>query len=50
MTRTWTGTERTVLLEEPQNLDVALIQEARKEVKEEAERERPGLIIFTDGS
>ena len=47
---TWTETERTVLLEEPESFDVELIQEEREEAKKEAEKERPGLVMFTDGS
>jgi len=47
---TWTETERTVLLEEPESFDAGLIQEEREEAKKEAEKERPGLIMFTDGS
>jgi len=47
---TWTETERTVLLEEPESFDAELIQEEREEAKKEAEKERPGLVMFTDGS
>jgi len=47
---TWTETERTVLLEEPESFDAKLVQEEREEAKREAERERPGLVLFTDGS
>jgi len=46
----WTETERTVLLEEPESFDAELIQEQREEAKKEAEKERPGLVMFTDGS
>jgi len=47
---TWTETEQTVLLEEPESFDAELIQEERQEVKKEAEKEGPGLVMFTDGS
>jgi ribonuclease HI len=47
---TWTETERTALPEEPEPFEVGLIQEEREEAKREAERERPGLVMFTDGS
>jgi len=40
----------TVLLEEPETLDAELLQEEEEEAKAEAERSRPGLTIFTDGS
>ena len=43
-------TESTVLLEEPETLDAALLQEEEAEAKAEAERTRPGLTMFTDGS
>jgi len=46
----WTETERTVLLEEPETFDTELIQEEREEAKKEAEKERLGLVMFTDGS
>jgi len=46
----WTETEKTILPEEPELLEAALIQEERKEAKKEAEKERPGLVMFTDGS
>jgi len=39
-----------VLLEEPESFDAELIQEEREETKKEAEKERPGLVMFTDGS
>ena len=42
--------ESTVLLEEPETLDAELLQEEEVEAKLEAERERPGLVMFTDGS
>jgi len=42
--------ESTVLLEEPETLDVELLQEEEVEAKAAAEKERPGLIMFTDGS
>jgi len=38
--------ESTVLLEEPETLDAELLQEEEAE----AEKERPGLTVFTDGS
>jgi len=47
---TWTETEETVLLEEPETFDAALIQEEEEEAKKEAEKARPGLTMFTDGS
>ena len=47
---TWTETERTVLLEEPESFDAELIQEEREEVKKEVEKERMGLVMFTDRS
>jgi ribonuclease HI len=43
-------TERTVLLEEPEALDAETIQEDEKAAKAEAERARPGITMFTDGS
>ena len=43
-------TESTVLLEEPETLDAELLQEEEAEAKAEAERNRPGLAVFTDGS
>ena len=46
----WMETEQTVLLVEPESLAAELIQEEREEAKREAERERPGLVMFTDGS
>jgi len=46
----WTETEKTVLPEEPEPLEAALIQEEREEAKKEAEKERPGLVMFTNGS
>jgi len=48
--RTWIETERTVLLEEPESFAAELIQEEWVEAKREAEKERPGLVMFTDGS
>jgi len=42
--------ERTVLLEEPKTLDAVLLQEEEEEAKAEAEKARPGLTMFTDGS
>ena len=47
---TWTETEKTVLLEVPVALDATTVQEEREEAKREAEKERPGLVMFTDGS
>ena len=47
---TWTETEKTVLLEEQQTFDAELIQEEWEEAKKEAEKGRPGLVMFTDGS
>jgi len=44
------STEMTVLLEEPEALDAERIQEDKKTAKAEAERIRPGLTMFTDGS
>jgi len=43
-------TEKTVLLKDPESFDVKLIQEERAEANREAEMERPGLVMFTDGS
>ena len=43
-------TESTVLLEEPVTLDAELLQEEEAEAKAEAEKNRPGLTMFTDGS
>ena len=39
-----------MLLEEPESYDAELIQEEREEANKEAEKERPGLVMFTDGS
>ena len=47
---TWTETEKTVLLEEPETFDAELIQEEQEDAKREAEKTRPGLVMFTDGS
>jgi len=41
-------TESTVLLEKPETLEAELLQEEEAEAKAEAERNRPGLFIFTD--
>jgi len=43
-------TESTVLLEEPETLIAELLQEEEAEAKAEAEKDRPGLTMFTDGS
>jgi len=43
-------TELTVLLEDPVTLDVELVQEEEVEAGAEAERQRPGLTMFTDVS
>jgi len=43
-------TEGTVLLEEAEAFDAELLQEEEAEAKAEAERARPGLTMFTDGS
>ena len=43
-------TESAVLLEEPATLDAELLQEEEAAAKVEAERARPGLTTFTDGS
>jgi len=42
--------ETTVLLEDPEILDAKVIQEDEAAAKGEAERHRPGLTMFTDGS
>jgi len=42
--------ESTVLLREPETLDAELLQEEEAEAKAEAEKTRPGLAMFTDGS
>jgi len=47
---TWTETEETVLLEEPETFNAVLMQEEEEEAKKEAERARPGLTMFTDDS
>jgi hypothetical protein len=44
------STESTVLLEEPETLDAELLQEEEAEAKVEAEKTRPGLTMFADGS
>jgi len=47
----YTGkTQSTLLLEEPEALDVELLLEEEEEAKAEAEKGRPGLTMFTDGS
>ena len=38
------------MLEEPETFDAELIQEEQEEAKREAEKSRPGLVMFTDGS
>jgi len=43
-------TETTVLHEELENFDAELLQEEESEAKAEAEKGRPGLTMFTDGS
>jgi len=43
-------TESTVLLEEPETFEEELLQEEEAEAKAEAERTRPWLTMFTDGS
>jgi hypothetical protein len=43
-------TETTILLEDPEMLEAATIQEDEKAAKAEAERPRLGLTMFTDGS
>jgi len=50
LNRIWTSTEQTVLLEDPEPFNAELIQEDREEAKREAEKERPELVMFTDGS
>ena len=50
LNRTWTSTEQTVLPEDVEPLNAELIQDDREEAKSEAEKERPGLFMFTDGS
>jgi len=42
--------ESTVLLEEPEPLNMALLQEEEEEARMEAEKPRPGLTMYTDGS
>jgi len=44
------GVESTVMLDEPEILDVELLQEEEAEAKTQAERTRPELTMFTDGS
>jgi len=43
-------TESIVLLEEPESLGAELLQEEEAEAKAKAEKLRPGLAMFTDGS
>ena len=47
---TWAEAEATVLLEEPEPFDAEFIQEEWEEVRKEAQKARPGLTMFTDGS
>jgi len=42
--------EETVLLEDPETLDAELIEQEEDEAKKAAEKERQGLVMFTDGS
>ena len=53
-TRLFFRSESSVLLEEPETLDAALLQEEEAEEEAEAKAEavkvRPGLTMFTDGS
>ena len=42
--------ESTILLEDPETLDTMLAQEEEKEAKKEAEKGRPGLVMYTDKS
>ena len=50
-TLTYAGrTESTVLLEEAETLDAELVQEEEAKAKAEAEKDRPGLTMFTDRS
>jgi len=44
------GREETVLLESVEHLDATTLVEDEAGAKYEAERQRPGLVIFTDGS
>ena len=41
--------ESTVLLEETETLDAELVQGEDAEAEVEAEKDRPGLTMFTDG-
>jgi hypothetical protein len=47
---TWTETEATVLPKKHQMFDVRVIQDEKEAAKKEAEKEREGLVMFTDGS
>jgi len=38
------------VLKQPETLDTELLQEDEAEAKAEAEKTRPGLTMFTDGS
>ena len=42
-------TESTVLLEELETFDTELLQKGEEGAKAEAEKDRPGLTMFTDG-
>jgi len=42
--------ETTVLLEEPQTLEAGILRDYIATAKDEAERHRPGITMFTDGS
>jgi len=43
-------TASAVLLEEPESFAAELLQEENAEAKAEAEKDRPVLVMFTDGS
>jgi len=42
--------ESMVLLEDPETFDAEVIQAEEEEAEKEAAKERPGLVMFTDGS
>ena len=44
------ATQSTVLREEPETLNAALLQEVEEEARMEAEKPRQGLTMYTDGS